>query len=145
MRICLQRVSKASVTVDGDVIGAIGKGLVLLVGLKAGDDESLAGPMAKKVCELRIFEDDDDKMNLSLLDLGYELLIISQFTLYADTRKGRRPSFTGAMPPPEAEKLYLRIIETFRSMGVTVATGRFGAKMLVEIHNWGPVTIVLES
>ncbi|GAB4317648.1 MAG: D-aminoacyl-tRNA deacylase [Candidatus Zixiibacteriota bacterium] len=145
MRICLQRVTKASVSVNGEVVGAIGRGLVLLVGLKSGDEESLIAPMARKVCELRIFEDENDKMNLSLSDLGYEVLIISQFTLYADTRKGRRPSFTGAMPPEQAEKLYLRMIETFRSMGVTVATGRFGAKMLVEIHNWGPVTIVLES
>ncbi len=145
MRVCLQRVSQASVTVDGEIVGSIGKGLVLLIGLKAGDDESLIAPMAKKVAELRIFEDENDKMNLSLSDLSYEVLVISQFTLYADTRKGRRPSFTGAMPPDQAEKLYLRIIETFRSMGITVATGRFGAKMLVEIHNWGPVTIVLES
>ncbi|MBD3298180.1 MAG: D-tyrosyl-tRNA(Tyr) deacylase [candidate division Zixibacteria bacterium] len=144
MRVCLQRVSQASVTVDGEVVGSIGKGLVLLIGLKEGDDESLIAPMAKKVAALRIFEDENDKMNLSLSDLGYEVLIISQFTLYADTRKGRRPSFTGAMPPDQAEKLYLRIIETFRSMGIRVATGRFGAKMLVEIHNWGPVTILLE-
>lgn len=145
MRVCLQRVSKANVSIDGEVVGAIGKGLVLLLGFKDGDDESLLAPMARKICELRIFEDENDKMNLSLLDLDYEILVISQFTLYADTRKGRRPSFTGAMPPDEAEKLYLRMIETFRSMGVTVATGRFGAKMLVEIHNWGPVTIVMES
>ena len=145
MRVCLQRVSSARVTVDDEVVGEIGPGLVLLVGLKEGDDESMLAPMAKKITELRIFEDDDAKMNLSLTDLGYEVLVISQFTLYADTRKGRRPSFTGAMNPSEAEKLYLRMVETFRSMGVPVATGRFGAKMLVEINNWGPVTIVLEA
>lgn len=145
MRVCLQRVTSARVTVDDEVVGEIGPGLVLLVGLKEGDDEALIAPMARKIAELRIFEDDDAKMNLSLLDLDYAVLVISQFTLYADTRKGRRPSFTGAMNPVQAEKLYLRMVETFRSMGVPVATGRFGAKMLVEINNWGPVTIVLEA
>jgi D-tyrosyl-tRNA(Tyr) deacylase len=145
MRVCLQRVQSAKVTVEGKIIGHIGPGLVLLVGFREGDDESLLAPMAQKIANLRIFEDDDDRMNLSLTDLGYAVLVVSQFTLYADTRKGRRPSFTGAMEPVAAEKLYLRMVETFRSMGVPVATGRFGAKMLVEINNWGPVTMLIDS
>jgi len=145
MRVCLQRVKEAKVTVEGEVAGEIGPGLVLLVGFCDGDDEPLLEPMAQKIANLRIFEDESDKMNLSLADLGYAVLVVSQFTLYADTRKGRRPSFTGALEPVAAEKLYLRMVETFRSMGVPVATGRFGAKMLVEIDNWGPVTIVIDS
>ena len=145
MRVCLQRVQGAKVTVEGEIVGEIGPGLVLLIGFKEGDDESLLEPMAQKIAKLRIFEDDDAKMNLSLSDLGLAVLVVSQFTLYADTRKGRRPSFTGALEPVAAEKLYLRMVETFRSMGVPVATGRFGAKMLVEINNWGPVTMVIES
>ena len=145
MRVCLQRVNSAKVTVEGEIVGHIGPGLVLLVGFREGDDESLLVPMAQKIANLRIFEDDEDKMNLSLTDLGYAVLVVSQFTLYADTRKGRRPSFTGALEPVAAEKLYLRMVETFRSMGVPVATGRFGAKMLVEINNWGPVTMLIDS
>jgi len=145
MRVCLQRVNEAKVTVEGEILGEIGPGLVLLVGFCDGDDESLLGPMTQKIANLRIFEDENDKMNLSLSDLGYAVLVVSQFTLYADTRKGRRPSFTGALEPVAAEKLYLRTVETFRSMGVPVATGRFGAKMLVEINNWGPVTMVIDS
>jgi D-tyrosyl-tRNA(Tyr) deacylase len=145
MRVCLQRVQSAKVTVEGEIVGEIGPGLVLLAGFRDGDDESALAPMAQKIANLRIFEDDDDRMNLSLLDLGLAVLVVSQFTLYADTRKGRRPSFTGALEPVAAEKLYLRMAETFRSMGVPVATGRFGAKMLVEINNWGPVTMVIDS
>jgi D-tyrosyl-tRNA(Tyr) deacylase len=145
MRVCLQRVKSARVTVEGEVTGEIGPGLVLLVGFRAEEDDSVVAPMAEKVAKLRIFEDDNAKMNLSLTDLGYSVLVVSQFTLYADTRKGRRPSFTGALEPVKAEKLYLRMVETFRSMGVPVATGRFGAKMLVEINNWGPVTILIDS
>ena len=145
MRVCLQRVRGAKVTVEGEIVGEIGPGLVLLVGFCDGDEEPLLAPMAQKIAHLRIFEDDQNKMNLSLTDLGYAVLVVSQFTLYADTRKGRRPSFTGALEPVAAEKLYLRMVETFRSMGVPVATGRFGAKMLVEIDNWGPVTMVIDS
>ena len=145
MRVCLQRVNSAKVMVEGKVVGEIGPGLVLLAGFREGDDESLLAPMAQKIANLRIFEDDDARMNLSLSDLGLSVLVVSQFTLYADTRKGRRPSFTGALEPVAAEKLYLRMVETFRSMGVPVATGRFGAKMLVEINNWGPVTMLIDS
>lgn len=145
MRVCLQRVQSAKVTVEGEIVGEIGPGLVLLLGFCDGDEEVLLAPMAQKIANLRIFEDDADKMNLSLTDLGYAVLVVSQFTLYADTRKGRRPSFTGALEPVAAEKLYLRMVETFQSMGVPVATGRFGAKMLVEINNWGPVTMVIDS
>jgi D-tyrosyl-tRNA(Tyr) deacylase len=145
MRVCLQRVRSAKVTVEGVTVGEIGPGLVLLAGFRDGDNESTLAPMAQKIANLRIFEDDDDRMNLSLLDLGLAVLVVSQFTLYAETRKGRRPSFTGALEPVAAEKLYLRMVETFRSMGVPVATGRFGAKMLVEINNWGPVTMVIDS
>jgi D-tyrosyl-tRNA(Tyr) deacylase len=145
MRICLQRVRSARVLVEDETVGEIGPGLVLLVGFKHGDTDVAIAPMVRKIAELRIFEDEQDRMNLSLLDLGYSVLVISQFTLYADTRKGRRPSFTDALEPVAAEKLYLRVIDAFQSMGVTVAAGRFGARMLVEINNWGPVTIVLDD
>ncbi len=145
MKVCLQRVKSARVTVEDEVVGEIGPGLVLLVGFKDGDDESLIAPLATKIAQLRIFEDENDKMNLSLADLGHSVLVVSQFTLYADTRKGRRPSFGGALEPVAAEKLYLRTAEAFQSMNVPTATGRFGAKMLVEINNWGPVTMVLEA
>lgn len=145
MRICLQRVRSGRVKVDNEVVGEIESGLVLLVGFRTGDDESQIEPMARRIANLRIFEDDQGKMNLSLLDLGYSVLVVSQFTLYADTEKGRRPSFTGALEPALAEKYYLRLVEVFRSMNLTVATGKFGAKMLVEIANWGPVTFVLDA
>lgn len=145
MRICLQRVRSGRVKVDNEVVGEIESGLVLLVGFKTGDDESQIEPMARRIANLRIFEDDQGKMNLSLLDLGYSVLVVSQFTLYADTEKGRRPSFTGALEPGLAEKYYLRLVEVFRSMNLKVATGKFGAKMLVEIANWGPVTLVLDA
>jgi D-tyrosyl-tRNA(Tyr) deacylase len=145
MRICLQRVRSGRVKVDNEVVGEIESGLVLLVGFKTGDDESQLEPMARRIANLRIFEDDQGKMNLSLLDLGYSVLVVSQFTLYADTEKGRRPSFTGALEPALAEKYYLRLVEVFRSMNLNVATGKFGAKMLVEIANWGPVTLVLDA
>ena len=145
MRVCLQRVRSARVVIDGEIVGEIGSGLVLLVGFREGDDESVIAPMAGKIVNLRIFEDDDARMNHSLADRGLSVLVVSQFTLYADTRKGRRPSFTGALDPVAAEKLSLRMVETFRRMGVPVATGRFGAKMRVEINNWGPVTMVIDS
>ena len=145
MKVCLQRVKSARVTVGDEVVGEIEAGLMLLVGFKDGDDDSLIAPMVTKISQLRIFEDEDDKMNLSLADLGLAVLVVSQFTLYADTRKGRRPSFGVALEPVAAEKLYLRTADAFRSMEVPTATGRFGAKMLVEINNWGPVTMVLEA
>lgn len=145
MRICLQRVRSGRVKIDGEIVGEIGNGLVLLVGFKKGDTEYQIEPMAKRVLNMRIFEDDQDKMNLSLLDLGYSLLVVSQFTLYANSEKGRRPSFTEALEPELAEKYYLRLVEVFRSMNLAVATGKFGAKMLVEIANWGPVTMILDA
>jgi len=133
------------VIIDGDIVGEIGPGLVLLVGFKEGDEEKQLKPMAEKIAALRIFEDDEGKMNLSVSDRGYSVLVVSQFTLYGDTRKGRRPSFTGTLNPESAEKFYLQFCRLFETMGMTVATGVFGAKMLVEIHNWGPVTFLLEG
>jgi D-tyrosyl-tRNA(Tyr) deacylase len=145
MRVCLQRVKSARVIVEGEIVGAIGPGLVLLVGFKEGDTETQLKPMAEKIAGLRVFEDDNGKMNLSVSDRGNAVLVVSQFTLYGDTRKGRRPSFTGTLNPALAERFYLQFCRLFENMGMTVATGVFGAKMLVEIHNWGPVTFLLEG
>jgi D-tyrosyl-tRNA(Tyr) deacylase len=145
MRICLQRVRSGRVKIDGEIVGEIGNGLVLLVGFRKGDTEVQVAPIAQRIANLRIFEDENDKMNLSLLDLGYSVLVVSQFTLYADAEKGRRPSFTETLEPALAEKYYLRLVEVFQSMNVGVATGKFGAKMLVEIANWGPVTMILDA
>lgn len=145
MRICLQRVTSGRVKIEGEIVGEIESGLVLLVGFRKGDTEEQIEPLAKRIANLRIFEDNQAKMNLSLLDMGYSVLVVSQFTLYADTDKGRRPSFTEALEPALAEKYYLRLAEVFRSMNVGVATGKFGAKMLVEIANWGPVTMILDA
>ena len=145
MRVCLQRVKHARVQVEGKTVGEIGPGLVLLVGFKTGDEERQLKPMAEKIAGLRIFEDEQARMNLSLADRGYSILVVSQFTLYGDTRKGRRPSFTDTLKPEPAEKFYLQFCRLFENIGLTVATGVFGAKMLVEIHNWGPVTFVLEG
>ncbi|MEW5702485.1 MAG: D-aminoacyl-tRNA deacylase [Candidatus Zixiibacteriota bacterium] len=145
MRACIQRVRQARVTVGEETVGEIGPGLCVLVGFKIGDGENLIAPMAQRIAHLRVFEDDAGRMNLSLTDLGFSVLVVSQFTLYADTQRGRRPSFTDALAPSLAEKYYLKMVETFRSMEIPVAAGRFGAKMLVEIHNWGPVTLILES
>ncbi len=145
MRLLLQRVRRASVSVEGTVIGQIDHGLVVLVGIGQGDGEDQARYLAKKTAELRIFEDADGKANLSVRDVGGQALVISQFTLYADTRKGRRPSFVQAARPEVAEPLFNRFVAFLRSEGVPVATGRFGAHMLVEIHNDGPVTIWLEK
>ncbi len=150
MRVVLQRVKRASVTVcdsDGSerVTGRIDRGLMLLVGFRAGDGAESAAKLAKKILELRIFEDDAGKMNRSIADIGGEFLVVSQFTLYGDTRKGRRPSFTGTMPPEEAEAMYRRFVELLEGSGLTVATGVFGAKMEVEIINDGPVTFILED
>jgi D-tyrosyl-tRNA(Tyr) deacylase len=145
LRVVLQRVKQAKVTVEEKVVGQIQRGLVLLVGAKKGDTEGEVKYLVDKCVNLRIFEDDQKKMNLSALDVKAEVLVISQFTLYADTRKGRRPSFTHALEPEEAERLYKRFIEHMKATGIKTESGVFGAKMLVEIFNWGPVTIILES
>ena len=145
MRIVLQRVSEASVTVEGEVVSEIGPGLLLLVGVAAGDGEAQADWLAEKVAGLRIFSDEEGKMNLSVRDVGGEVLAVSQFTLLADTRKGKRPSFVRAAPPEEAEPLFDHFCERLRASGVgTVETGSFGAMMEVALVNDGPVTIVLE-
>jgi D-tyrosyl-tRNA(Tyr) deacylase len=145
MRAVVQRVSKASVSINGKIVGEIKKGLVILLGVKNGDTESDAKFLADKCVNLRIFADEAGKFNLSALDVGGELLAISQFTLYGDTRKGRRPSFVEAAPPEISEPLYEKFVAYLRESGLKVATGEFGAIMLVEIHNEGPVTIILES
>jgi D-tyrosyl-tRNA(Tyr) deacylase len=134
------------VTVDGETIGAAARGLVLLVGVTHGDGQAEARKLAQKVANLRIFEDEESKFNRSLLDVGGEALVISQFTLYADARKGRRPSFTDAARPEQAEPLVAQFAQALREAGVShVATGKFGARMLVEIWNDGPVTIWLDT
>jgi len=145
MRAVLQRVREACVTVDGRVIGAIGAGLVVLVGAGASDTEADAEWMARKIAELRIFEDDAGKMNRSATDVGAGILLVSQFTLYADTRRGRRPSFTGALAPALAAPLIDRVADLLRARGLSVASGAFGADMDVELVNRGPVTIVLDG
>lgn len=145
MRALLQRTTAASVRVAGEVVGEIDRGLVILVGIGPGDTEATADQMAQKSAELRLFRDDAGRTNRSLLDTGGGALVISQFTLYADTRRGRRPGFTGAAPPDDAERLYERFADALRELGVTVATGRFGAEMAVELVNDGPFTIWLDS
>ena len=144
MRAILQRVSQASVTVEGQVISSIGPGLLILLGVGHGDGEEHAAFLADKVANLRIFEDEAGKTNLSILDVKGEAIVVSQFTLYADTRKGRRPSFTDAALPGVAAPLVERFVELLRAQGVPTQTGQFGAHMQVEIHNNGPVTIWLE-
>jgi D-tyrosyl-tRNA(Tyr) deacylase len=144
MRALLQRVSKASVRVDGQVISQIGKGLLILLGIGQGDGEGQAEFLAEKVANLRIFEDEQGKTNLSVLDVKGEAIVVSQFTLYADARKGRRPSFTNAAPPEIAEPLVERFVELLRGHGVPTQAGKFRAHMEVEIHNDGPVTVWLE-
>lgn len=145
MRVVLQRVSRASVTVDGETIASIGAGLLLFVGAAEGDDAETARKLAGKCAEMRIFADDEGKFNRSLVDVGGEALVVSQFTLIADVRKGRRPSFVGAAAPEVAEPLVEAFAEAMREVGVRTQTGRFGAKMDVELVNDGPVTIVLDS
>jgi D-aminoacyl-tRNA deacylase len=144
MRVLLQRVARASVTVDQQIVGQIERGYVLLVGVGHGDGEVEAQWLAQKVAGLRVFEDADGKFNLSILDVGGSALVVSQFTLYADARKGRRPSFIDAALPDVAAPLVERFATMLRAEGIPVETGVFGAHMSVEIHNDGPVTIWLE-
>ena len=145
MRALVQRVTGASVTVEDETIGSIGPGLVVFIAITSADDAADADYLANKIANLRIFPDDDGRFDRSALDLGAELLIVSQFTLYADTRKGRRPSFTDAAPPEQAEALFAKTVEMFRTTGLKVETGRFQAHMLVNITNDGPVTIYIDS
>ena len=145
MKALLQRVTRASVSVGGEVVGKIGRGLVVFVGVAHGDTERDAQFLAEKSVNLRIFSDEAGKFNLSALDIKGELLVVSQFTLLADARKGRRPSFTDAAPPMLAEQLFEQFVEQARATGLKVETGRFQQYMQVEIHNDGPVTIMLDS
>jgi D-tyrosyl-tRNA(Tyr) deacylase len=145
VRALLQRTTSARVKVDGSVVGEVGRGLVVLLGVGPGDDAAVADGLARRITELRIFDDDAGRTNLSLTDVGGAALVVSQFTLYADTRRGRRPGFTGAAPPGLAEQLYLRFAEALRALGVEVATGRFGDFMEVELVNDGPFTIWLDT
>ena len=145
MKALIQRVSGASVGVAGEVVGRIGQGLVVFIGVADGDTDSDARYLAQKIANLRIFSDDEGRFNLSALDINGELLLVSQFTLMADTRKGRRPSFVEAAPPEQAEQLFEEFVRQVRDTGLSVATGRFQQHMLVEIHNDGPVTIMLDS
>ena len=144
MRVVLQRVSRASVTIDGRTAGAVERGFCLLVGFTHGDTEAAVDWMAEKVAGLRLFSDAEGKMNLGIDEVGGAVLVVSQFTLYGDTAKGRRPSFIDAARREQAIPLYQRFVDTLRARGLTVATGEFGADMLVEIHNDGPVTLILE-
>ena len=145
MRAVIQRVRSASVTVDEEVVGSIGRGLVVLLGVGLNDTEREASWLADKTANLRIFEDDEGKMNLSLLGIGGQALVVSQFTLYGDARKGRRPSFTDAAPPEKADDLYRRYVECLQNARIGVQTGWFRAKMLVSIENDGPVTLILDT
>ena len=145
MKVLLQRVTTASVSIDNKEVGRIGRGLVVFLGVANGDTEKDAQYLAEKMANLRIFADEEGKLNLSALDINGELLLVSQFTLLADTRKGRRPSFIGAAPPAQAEELFEYFIGQVRATGLKVETGRFQAYMQVEIHNDGPVTILVDS
>ena len=145
MKALLQRVTGASVSVGGEVVGRVGRGLVVFVGIAAGDTEKDAQYLVQKIVNLRVFSDEEGRFDLSALDIKGELLVVSQFTLLADTRKGRRPSFTEAAPPAQAEEMFGRFVEQARATGLRVETGRFQQYMQVEIHNDGPVTILLDS
>ena len=144
MRIVLQRVTQAAVSIDGQTVGHIGRGLCILIGVTHADTVAEAEWLAEKVVGLRIFNDADDRMNLGLDDVGGAVLVISQFTLYGDAAKGRRPSFIAAARPEHAVPLYEAFLAALRARGVTVATGEFGAQMQVDIRNDGPVTLILE-
>ena len=145
MRVVLQRVTQASVKVDGEVIGAIGNGFLILLGVSDEDNETVADKMADKICKLRIFADENGKTNLSLTDVGGELLVVSQFTLYADCKKGNRPSFVKAGKPEHANALYEHFVEESRKYVPKVEHGSFGADMQVELGNEGPFTLVLTN
>lgn len=145
MRAVVQRVKKSSVTVDGTTTGNIEKGLMVLIGVEDGDEDKDVDYISDKITGLRIFEDDQGKMNLSIEDIGGQVLAVSQFTLLGDARKGRRPSFTRAAAPAEANNLYRKVIDKISSKGIHVEEGVFQAEMMVEIHNDGPVTILLDS
>ncbi|HPA47117.1 MAG TPA: D-aminoacyl-tRNA deacylase [bacterium] len=145
MRAVIQRVSHARVTVDGEVVGAIGAGVLVLLGVRKGDTERDLFWLVDKICELRMFRDEDGKMNRSLLDIAGEVLVVSQFTLCADCRKGRRPGFDQAADPAEAERFYEQAVMRFRERGLKTESGRFGAIMQVDLRNDGPVTFVIES
>ncbi len=145
MRMVIQRVSEASVSVNNEIVGSIGKGIAVLLGVAKGDSEKEADYLANKLINLRIFEDDAGKMNRSILEINGEVLVVSQFTLLGDCRKGRRPGFSNAAPPEEADRLYRYFVEQLRAKGMKVETGQFQATMLVKIHNDGPVTFVIES
>jgi D-tyrosyl-tRNA(Tyr) deacylase len=145
MRAVVQRVSRASVTVEGRVAGNIDRGLLVLLGVTHGDTEAAADYLAEKISGLRIFEDDGGKMNLSVADVGGAILAVSQFTLYGDVRKGKRPSFDDAARPEQARKLYEHFVERIRALGLTCETGRFQEMMQVGLVNDGPVTILLDS
>jgi D-tyrosyl-tRNA(Tyr) deacylase len=145
MRLVIQRVTSASVRVDGEVVGAIGPGLLVLVGVREGDDEAMAQRLAKKTAEMRIFADDVGRFNRGVVETQGEVLVVSQFTLYGDVRKGRRPSFNDAARPEVAEPLFDAFARALRDLGIAVSTGRFGARMEVALVNEGPVTVVLDS
>ena len=145
MKVLLQRVSRASVSVGGEVVGSIGRGLAVLVGVAGGDSEQDVAYLAQKTVNLRLFPDEAGRFNLSALDIKGELLVVSQFTLLADTRRGRRPSFSEAAPQAQAEALFEQFVERLGTTGLKVETGRFQQYMQVEIHNDGPVTIMLDS
>ena len=145
MRACIQRVSESQVTVDGQTVGQIGRGVLVLLGVATGDTDAEAQALADKVVGLRIFEDDAGKMNLALSDVGGAMLVVSQFTLLGDCRKGRRPSFTNAAPPELAERLYELFVTEVRAKGIVAATGRFRANMQISLINDGPVTLLLDT
>lgn len=145
MRAVVQRVDKAAVRVDGNVVGQIDRGVLVLLGVGKGDNIDDVKYLAEKIVNLRVFDDDQGKMNLSLLDVGGQMLVVSQFTLYGDCRRGRRPSYSDSAPPDVAKELYEAFIEEVKKHGVHVETGIFAAHMLVEIHNNGPVTLLLDS
>jgi D-tyrosyl-tRNA(Tyr) deacylase len=145
MRACIQRVTESQVVVADSVVGRIGKGLMVLLGVAAGDGEEEAAWLADKIIGLRVFEDDEGKMNRSLSDVGGAMLVVSQFTLYGDCRRGRRPSFTEAAPPEMAERLYEAFVARIRAAGIDVTTGRFREHMLVSLVNDGPVTLWIDT